>query len=70
MKVQTKADELRGKSVAASASCAVLAVVPAVTMTHGLVWVGCVSIGVQVVLLVVAIRYLTESRKARAIETQ
>jgi hypothetical protein len=68
MKVQSKAEELQRKAAVTAASCAVLAGIPALTMTHGLLWVGFVGIGVQVVLLALAIRYGTEARRGKAAE--
>jgi len=61
-----EAARLRGKSVALAAACTCLAAVPALTILHQHELPGFVGIGVQVVLLVLAIRFFTIARRLEA----
>ncbi len=59
-----KVNDLRRKTVISAAGAAVLAAGPALSMTHGHRVLGLVIIGIQVVLLVVAVRFFAEMKKA------
>jgi hypothetical protein len=63
--MRSKAGELRRKAVVTAAGAAVLGAGPALFMTHGHRWVGFVVIGIQIVLLVAAMRFLRESKRLR-----
>jgi len=62
------AAELRRRAVITAAGAAVLGAAPALFMTHGHRWIAFVVIGIQIVLLVAAMRLLTESKRQRAAE--
>jgi len=57
---------LRKKAVVTAAGAAVLGAAPTLAMTHGHRWLGLLAIGIQVVLIAVATRYLVEMKKAKA----
>ncbi|HEX4036548.1 MAG TPA: hypothetical protein VHX37_00705 [Acidobacteriaceae bacterium] len=57
---------MQKKAVVSAAGAVVLGMAPLLAMKDGHRWVGLVFIGVQVVLLVVAIRYLVAMKQARA----
>ena len=57
----TKAEALRRKAVIFAAACAALGGIPAVTMTHGHRWIGFAAIAVQIVLLVIAVKFYRQS---------
>jgi membrane protein DedA with SNARE-associated domain len=63
-----KAARSRKLAIVTAALTAVLGSVPAFTMTHGHRLLGFVTIGVQVVLLVLAIHYLVQYRRQSAAE--
>ncbi|HLJ79144.1 MAG TPA: hypothetical protein VKT75_17115 [Acidobacteriaceae bacterium] len=56
-----KAEALRRKAVIMAATCAALGGIPAVTMTHGHRWIGFTAIAIQIVLLVIAVRFYRRS---------
>jgi len=60
-----KATELQRKGVVTAAGAAVLAAAPALFMTHGHRWMAFLVIGIQIVLLVAAARFLRESQRLR-----
>lgn len=62
----SRARELQKKAVLAAAGAAVLGVAPMLAMMHGHRWLGLGFIGVQVVLLVMAFRFLVAMQRARA----
>jgi hypothetical protein len=62
----TKVEDLRRKTVIYAAGAAVLAAVPALSMTHGHRVLGFVFIGIQVVLLVLALRFLAQMRRLKS----
>lgn len=68
MKGSSQASELRRRAVVTAAGAAVLGAAPALFITHGHRWIGFLVIGIQVVLLVAAMRFLTESKRLRAAE--
>lgn len=57
----SKAEALRRKAVIFAAACAALGGIPAVTMTHGHRLIGFACIGVQIVLLVIAVNLYRQS---------
>jgi hypothetical protein len=61
---QTKFNDDRRKAVVCGSSCAALAAIPALTFSHGHPAVGFVSLGVQAVLLVLAIRFIARAKSA------
>lgn len=63
MQVAGKADALRRKAVITAAGCAMLGGVIPLTM-RGHHWIAFVGIGLQVVLLVLALHFFAQSRKA------
>jgi hypothetical protein len=62
----SKVEDLRRKAVVFAAGAAVLAAGPALSMTHGHRILGFVFIGIQVLLLVMAVRYLAQMRSAKS----
>ncbi len=65
MKDESEVGRLRRVAAACAAMVAVLAVFPALMMSHHH-WVGFVFIGLQVVLLVVALTLLAKAKKLAA----
>ena len=66
MQNMSEAGRLRRAGVACAAMVAVLAIVPALMMEHGHRWVGFAGIGLQVVLLVIALTLLAKAKKVAA----
>jgi hypothetical protein len=66
----SKVEDLRRKAVVFAAGAAVLAAGPALSMTHGHRILGFVFIGIQVLLLVMAVRFLAEMKRLRSEEKQ
>ena len=62
----SKVERLRRSAATTAAMVAVLAVFPAVTMTHHHLWLGFVGIGLQVVLLAIATSQLAKAKKLAA----
>lgn len=62
----SKAAELQRRAVVTAAGVAVLGAGPALFITHGHRWIAFVCIGIQIALLVAAMRFLTESKRLRA----
>jgi len=60
-----RARELQKKAVVTAAGAAMLGAAPALAMTHGHRWLGFFFIAVQVVLLVAAMRFFVEMKKAK-----
>lgn len=65
MKFAGKAGQYQRKAVVTAAGAAMLGAAPALAMTHGHRWLGFVFIAVQVVLLVAAMRFFVEMKKAK-----
>jgi hypothetical protein len=61
---QTKLNDDRRQAAACGSCCAALAAFPALTFSHGHPVVGFVCLGVQVVLLVLAIRFMVRAKCA------
>jgi hypothetical protein len=61
-----ESERLRRQGAAAAASCASLSAVSVVAFRHGPGWIGFVCLGVQVVLLVVAMSLLARSKRLTA----
>jgi CHASE2 domain-containing sensor protein len=61
----SRAREYQKKAVVTAAGAACLGMAPMLAMTHGHRWLGFVFIAVQVVLLVAAMRFFVEMKKAR-----
>lgn len=57
---------MRKKAVVTAAGAAALGAAPMLAMTHGHRWLGLLAIGIQVVLIVAAMRYVMEMKKAKA----
>jgi hypothetical protein len=62
----SRAREFQKKTVFSAAGAAVLGVAPMLAMAHGHRWLGFGLIGVQVVLVVMAIRFLFAMQRARS----
>ena len=65
MKETNKAERLRRLSGMTAAFVAMLAVVPAFSVSHGHPLVGFVCIGAQIVLLAISVRFLVQSKQLR-----
>jgi hypothetical protein len=65
-----ESERLRRQGAAAAASCASLSAVSVVAFRHGPNWMGFVCLGVQVVLLVLAMSLLAKSKGLSAAEKQ
>lgn len=63
MEAVSKAERLRRHSVVTAALAAVLGIGPALAMPHRHFLLGFVCIGVQILLLIVALRLFTESKR-------
>ncbi|HEX4310948.1 MAG TPA: hypothetical protein VHZ25_13030 [Acidobacteriaceae bacterium] len=66
MKDVNEIERLRRSGATTAAMVAVLAVFPTVTMTHHHLWLGFVGIGMQVVLLAIAMSQLAKAKKLAA----
>ena len=64
----TKFDDLRRRAVTAAAGAAVLGWAEVVGITHGHHWLAFVFIGMQAVLIVMALVLLSRMKKAKAEE--
>lgn len=62
----SRARELQKKAVLFAAGAAVLGLAPMLSITHGHRWLGVALIGVQILLLIVAIRFFVEMQRARS----
>lgn len=67
MKGSSQASELQRRAVVTAAGAAVLGAAPALFIMHGHRWIGFLVIGIQIVLLVAAMRFLTEAKRLKAI---
>jgi hypothetical protein len=59
---QTKLNGDKRKAVVCGSSCAALAAIPALTFSRGHPAIGFVCLGVQVVLVVFAIRFMARAK--------
>jgi hypothetical protein len=66
MKTFSKVEDLRRRAVTTAAGAAVLGAAPAVSMTHGHRWLGFVFIGLQVLMIVQALRFLNQMKRLKS----
>lgn len=65
MRFAGKAGRYQRKAVGSAACAACLGIAPMLAITHGHRWLGFALIAVQVVLLVAAMSFLVEMKKAK-----
>jgi heme O synthase-like polyprenyltransferase len=65
MSETSEVERLRRLSVVTAALTAALAIVPALTMSHGHLVLGFVCLGVQIVLLALSIRFFKQYKRLK-----
>jgi len=61
-----KAGELQRKAVVTAAGAAALGAAPALSMAHGHHWLGFSFIGLQLVLIVMAMNFVVQMKRVKA----